>query len=494
VTDWIIDRLELAFFNTLDSRWQLFQEGTIKPSGHHYRWHVSQLLQNVRSSFANASLKHFKIKEYPSFDNQLLVLNNKFNDQEQGFLDQVIQSIRKNADREGLKKEPFDVLTNWKSGTSIKLPPNIALEALSLLPIRKPWDIFGTLGFPDERHLALATQVHENDVFAYSISWNSAREMPEDIGELTLGYRVDLEIAVPDNDAVIFDGDYFKGCHDIHANHKLDYRFYGYWVDECQRQIHSRTEPRSKVHVLVYPLMGCGWPHFLLIYISPNEGNSSLPQLIKHWGSDFNHNGAGRTIIPWQGFAEALEDSLVEARIMAFQNYILQDIRSELLKQSDPGSVGGGRMLWHRIFSQHIHNIARVKRARMQGNNTQIEYCYDKDEVWKECELSSDSFLNWKRVNPSIVPGYEIYEVILDLPQEGASAVHDAVINLTLQRLSNQYQWSRDQFTQLNQMVNDADKMRKSAEDLKISATTLSNSAEMFITRSNALIKSVLDK
>ena len=335
---WEVYRFELVFFNSRENRWQLFQESSKElrpPTGPQgfYRRQIYSMLRDTRAvfdrKFKNTNFACTPLASRPVMVNLATLGTTGFtaSDAKNPDRQQIVKDIKTSWKAEGLEgKNVINLLDAIEQGTygKYELTSQEALDLMTCLPIRRPWDIYGRLDAfqPDYRDLPPVKRNISH--FTYKISIPDSRG-PQAHCEKLLGYAVDLDFP-KGNHA----GPFYKFCRDIDPKNQKKreaqwYAYYGHLVDEIQFGLAASENYKKETFVSAYPLRICGWDHYLTLYIRPLDGRDAtatdLTNDLAAAESKYKESHLGMTILK-----ECWREFLVQIRIAAFQGYVSDEI------------------------------------------------------------------------------------------------------------------------------------------------------------------------
>lgn len=419
-----IYRLELAYFNPAENRWQLFQE-YFDEANNNKQDEFELLFCSMAQNLLKSLRKSIEDKNQKTKAVQVLNLNNE-NDQQNhlciegksimaklqeaarkrkrigdnaslaNLLDEIKKKHQKIAKSQKKQKKLFDRLFE-----AIQKKENVCFDRkevtqlLSGLFIAPHWDVFGRISFPPTTptpYSISGASMREMDVeIEYIMNMSSVPlavnkpdfdRVEKEIGPLkgkkrqidkihkVLGYSVRLKLAYPQkSNAAIQDVSlpYFQFCHAPDGNELIWYTFYAYLFDLFQRYLLPVPEPDNKVNLKVLPLRICGYDHFIHIYYSEEktdlwEGNQYV--IIK----------------------ECVRELLVQMHISAFQYYSELDLKQKRVFDS---------IALRKIFCKNAPTLVRMDYAKHpegQGNrkgNKEFRYREKEGAGFKEWELGT---------------------------------------------------------------------------------------------------------
>jgi hypothetical protein len=457
---WEIYRLEFAFLNPEEYRWQLFQywpatdgavpnKDQIDEVPETYRRQAQKLLSWVSTSLENlewktksGETKRHKFQrqiEQISLDGskikrEITSLLESNGDSEAGLtfsnlMDAYSDEIKRHFNIDHLDFPKENIFNEIKNGNcNIPITGKFAIDLISSLYIAYDWDIFGRLAYrQDGKEIINASTLGS---FSYALSY------PQNGDVKLLGYPV--EIVHLSNSklrkVMHMKDDYFEYCNNIQDRHKNWYRIYGHLIDELNKDVAASGE---HIYVRCFPLRICGYDHFLQILLRPELNNNDghfrgdIPELF----SSKPREGVPSLVV----FKECLRELIVQMHVATFQRRVLDEFSSlEVCKKGDEA-------LQMEIFARHAPNL--VKMEGLWVKDCYYTYVASGDLGFKQWRATSKDEVAW--VSPPACGGNGQHfarlvsgKIIANVPWEEDYKDLASLLDGTGEmRLEEQWQW-----------------------------------------------------
>jgi hypothetical protein len=455
---WEIYRLEFAFLNPEEYRWQMFQywpaeEGAV-PSDDDihggteatYRRQAQKLLSWVSKTLKLQSHSFKQKNKDVSIDGSKIKKSIKLSLQRDGvtdidtaftsLIDQYKASIKTHFDRDGLSYPIKDIFDQIKIGKrTIYIDSKFAIDLISSLYISYDWDIFGRLAYCQSDLEKINASMLGS--ISYALSYPKTRKK----GGLPniLGYPVEIVHLSSSKlrKVVHMKDDYFSFCNKIQDVQKNWYRVYGHIIDELNK---DTADSEEHVYIRCFPLRICGYDHFLQIFLRPTEGicighfRGDIPELF----SPRPRKGVPSLVV----FKECLRELIVQMHVATFQRRVLEEFSRDI------GCAGSDDNCLMTIFARHAPNL--VKMEGLWVNDTYYTYDASGDLEFKQWQATTEGNAAWKSrpicggVNPHFAC-LESSKIIANVPWEDDYKDLASLLDGTGEmRLEEQWQWLKN--------------------------------------------------
>lgn len=462
---WEIYRLEFAFLNPEEYRWQMFQywpaeEGAVPTDSEirdstdaTYRRQAQKLLKWVSTSLENLewTTKSGEIKKHKfQQKNENVCLNgsnikngiidllksNGDSSAEATFLELIenySDSIKSHFERDSLNFPEDNIFDRIKGGDeNISIGSKFAIDLISSLYISHDWDIFGRLAYCADS----VKKINASTLGSVSYALTYPDEGSKDI----LGYPVEIVHLSSSKlrKVVHMKDDYFSFCNEISNNHINWYRVYGHIIDEINK---DAANSETNVYLRCFPLRICGYDHFLQIFLRPigsvddSKFYGDVPELFSR-----NHREGVPSLIV---FKECLRELIVQMHVATFQRRVSAEFmekRSET--ESDDDDLAA-------IFARHAPNL--VKMEGLWVNDRYYTYVASGPLGFKQWQATGDGDDAW--VAPPTCGGNESHyaqvvsgKIIAKVPWEDDYKDLAKLLDGTGEmRLEEQWHWLKNE-------------------------------------------------